>query len=53
MKDVSKIGMKNKICINVFCCENKLTYPIYVSDQKIENLTRGFEHQQNCKPFHS
>ena len=25
------------ICINVFCYENKLVIPIYVSDQKFEN----------------
>ena len=29
--------MKNKIWINVFCYKNKLTYPVYISDQKIEN----------------
>ena len=29
--------MKNNICINVFCYENKLTFPIYISDQKFEN----------------
>ena len=28
---------KQNICINVFCYENKLTFPIYVSDQKFEN----------------
>ena len=33
----SKIETKNNICINVFCYENKLTFPIYVSDQKFEN----------------
>ena len=32
-KDFSKIEKKNKICINVFCYENKLTYPVYLSDQ--------------------
>ena len=32
-----KIGTKNNICINVFCYENKLTFPIHVSDQKFEN----------------
>ena len=37
-KDFSKIETKNNICINVFCYENKLTFPIYVSDQKFENL---------------
>ena len=36
-KYFSKIEKKNNICINVFCYENKLTFPIYVSDQKFEN----------------
>ena len=36
-KDFSKIETKNNICINVFCYENKLTFPIYVSNQKFEN----------------
>ena len=36
-KGFSKIEKKNKICINVFCYENKLTFPIYVTDQKFEN----------------
>ena len=35
--DFSKIETKNCICINVFCYGNKLTFPIYVSDQKFEN----------------
>ena len=35
-KDFSKIE-KNNICINVFCYENKLTYPVYVSDKKFKN----------------
>ena len=35
---VSKIGygkieIQNNICINVFCYENGLTYPVYSSDQ--------------------
>ena len=33
-----KIEMKNKIYINVFCYENKLTIPTYISDKKFENL---------------
>ena len=37
-KDFSKIEKKNNICINVFCYENKLVFPIYISDQKFENL---------------
>ena len=36
-KDFSNIEKKNNICINVFCYENKLVFPIYVSDQKFEN----------------
>ena len=30
--------MKNNICINVFGYENKLVFPIYISDQKFEDL---------------
>ena len=29
--------MKNNICINAFCYENKRTFSIYISDQKFEN----------------
>ena len=36
-EDFSKIETKNNICINVFCYENKLAFPIYISDQKFEN----------------
>ena len=36
-KDFSKIETKNNICINVFCYENRLTFPIYVSNQKFKN----------------
>ena len=36
-KDLSKIGKKNSICINLSCYQTKLTFPIYVSDQKFEN----------------
>ena len=37
-KDFSKIGKKNNICINVFWYENKLVFPICISNQKFENL---------------
>ena len=38
-KDYCRIEMQNKICINVLCYENKLTYPVYLSDQKFnENM---------------
>ena len=33
-KDYCKIETQNKICINVFCYENKRTYPVYLSGQK-------------------
>ena len=36
-KDFGNIETKNNICINVFCYENKLTFPIYISDQDFEN----------------
>ena len=29
--------MQNKICINVFCYDNKLIYPVYLSDQKFND----------------
>ena len=29
--------MQNKIFINVFCHDNKLTYPVYLSDQKFND----------------
>ena len=37
-KDFSKIETKNNICINVFCYKNKSVFPIYIPDQKFENL---------------
>ena len=36
--DFRKTEKRNNICINVFCYENKLTFPIYISDQKFKNL---------------
>ena len=32
-----KIEIKTKICINVYRYEKKLAFPIYISDQKLEN----------------
>ena len=37
-KDYSKIEQKNSICINVFCYENDLVYPLYISDKKFKTL---------------
>ena len=36
-KDFNKIEIMNNICINVYAYENKLVFPIYVSDQDFEN----------------
>ena len=36
-KDFSDIETRNNICVNVFCYENGLVFPIFVSDQKFEN----------------
>ena len=36
-KDVSKIEVKSNTCMNVFGYENKLVFPIYVSDQKLKD----------------
>ena len=36
-KDFNKIETKNSICINVVCYENKLVFPIYISDQEFGN----------------
>ena len=35
--DYCRIEMQNKICINLLYYENKLTYPVYLSDQKFES----------------
>ena len=29
--------MQNNICINVFCYETEMVFPIYVSDKEFEN----------------
>ena len=36
-KDFRKIETKNNICINMFCYENKLVFPIYIPDQKFQH----------------
>ena len=52
-KNSIKIETKNKICINVFCFENKLTCLIYVPDQKFENsmdlLRISNENKSHCE----
>ena len=37
MQDFNKIEVKNNAGINVFGYENKLVFPIYISDQKFED----------------
>ena len=36
-KDYCRIEKQNKVYINVFCYKNRLTYPVYLSDQKFYN----------------
>ena len=36
-KGFNENEIKNNICINVFGYENKLVFPIYISDQKLED----------------
>ena len=36
-KDFNKIEVKNYICINVLGYENRLVFPIYISDQKFKD----------------
>ena len=36
-KDFDKIEMMNNVCINVFTYENKLVFPMYVSDQNFKD----------------
>ena len=37
LKIFNKIEKKNDICINVFCYENNLIYPAYISNEKFKN----------------
>ena len=37
-KDFKMIEVQNNICINVFGYENKLVFPIYISDKKFEDV---------------
>ena len=37
IKQINKIEKKNNIRINVFCYEEKLPYPIYISEEKFED----------------
>ena len=37
-EDFSKIETKNNICNNMFCYESKLTFPIWILDQKFNRF---------------
>ena len=37
-KDFEKIEVQNNICINVFCYENEMVFPIYVSHKNLRTL---------------
>ena len=36
-KDFGNIEKKNNICINVFYYENKVVYPVHISNEKFQN----------------
>ena len=36
-KDYCRIKRQNNVCINVFCYESNLAYPVYLSGQTFEN----------------
>ena len=46
--DIQKIEKKNNVFINLFPYENNLTYPVYVSDQKLENCMLLIKHNEKC-----
>ena len=52
-----KIEEQNKIYINVFCYENKLTYPVYLSDENINDnmdlwlISNHYVHIKNFDRF--
>ena len=37
-KDYYKISVLNEINVNVFCYENKVIYPVYLSDQSFNDV---------------
>ena len=48
-KDYCKIEKQNNICIIVFYYDNKLTYPVYLSDQKFESCMELLLISDECK----
>ena len=54
-KDYCKTERQNNICINVFCYENGLTYPVYLSDQKFHSSMDLLliSHEMNLKSHYA
>ena len=48
-KDYCNVEKQNNICINVFCYENKLTYPVYLSDKKFRDSMDLLLISDECK----
>ena len=48
-KDYCDVEKQNNICINVFCYEDKLTYPAHLSDQKFRDSMYLFLISDECK----
>ena len=51
-KDFNKIEAKINICINVFGYENRLVFPIYISNQKFKDSMDLFFLIDNVKPHY-
>ena len=48
-KDYCKIERQNSICINVFCYENNLNYPVYLSNQEFKDCMNLLLISDGCK----
>ena len=51
-KHYCKIEKQNNICINVFCYDNKFTYPVYLSDQKFRDCMDLLLISEECKSYY-
>ena len=48
-KDYCRTEIQNNTRINVFCCDNKLIYPVYLSDQKFKDCMDLLLISNECK----
>ena len=48
-KEYCRIERQNNVCINVLCYQNKLTYPVYLSNQKFKNCMDLLLISDGCK----